>query len=154
MVRDRASSYIWVKRFLLEPLVNMTAHLTQIFNANGSCDSIRSDGGPTYRKGFKKFLRAAGISHELEAAYASSSNGNIENAIKLVKSILVKTQARTDLKIQVVLANFNALSRSDGASPASLLPTSSEGSWHICCLPSILGPQGGKDEGPEEAGRG
>ena len=56
----------------------------------------------------------------MEAAYASSSNGAIENAVKLTKSILTKSKARTDSQIQAVVANFNAIARSDGASPASL----------------------------------
>ena len=32
-VRDRASSYIWVKRFPSETLANIVTHLTEIFNS-------------------------------------------------------------------------------------------------------------------------
>merc|ERR1712105_446659 len=120
VVRDRASSYIWVKRFPSESLANTVSHLTEIFNHNGPPTSVRSDGGSTYRKGFRKYLKAGGIRHKLEAAYASSSNGAAENAVKLVKSILTKSRARTDAQIQAVIANFNAIARSDGASSASL----------------------------------
>merc|ERR1712105_143103 len=120
IVRDRASSYIWVKRYASETLANTISHLTEIFNNHGPCDSVRSDGGPTYCRGFRKFLKNSGIQHELEAAYASSSNGAIENTVKLMKGILTKSKARTDSQIQAVIANFNAITRSDGASPASL----------------------------------
>ena len=88
IVRDRATSFIFTRRFPTESLANTTAHLQQIFMANGLANSIRTDGGPTYRKGFSRFLKQMGSVHQLEAAYASSSNGFIENSVTLVKQIL------------------------------------------------------------------
>ena len=87
------------------------------FQLLGWPKTIRSDGGPRYRKEFDEFCEENDIEHELSSPYNPQSNGL---AVINAKQLLTKCK-EDESSFQAALADWRNIPRADKSSPAQLM---------------------------------
>ncbi len=132
-VVDRASGFVWCKK--MKPVTkNVTDFLEDLFIEHGCATSLRSDGGPQFRKTFGRWCAEMGVNHELSSAYNPESNGLSEASVKRLKHLYLKTNNAREFK--VALVQMNAMEREDGSSPSTIF----QKGVVRCQLPSLRIP--------------
>lgn len=91
-------------------------HIKTLFSRYGRCDRIRTDGGPQFQRKFKQFANEYNFSHIPSSPYYSQSNGEVESAVKVAKSLIDKNEDILD-----ALLEYRSTPLSNGYSPAELL---------------------------------
>lgn len=66
------------------------SNLKQLFSRYGIPEVVRSDNGPQFQSEFKKFASEYDFKHITSSPYFARSNGCIEAAVKIAKSLLKK----------------------------------------------------------------
>ena len=62
--------------------------LRQWFYSYGSCNVVRSDGGPAFKETFNKEMDRMGVKHVLSSSYHPQSNGGAERVVKSLQEVL------------------------------------------------------------------
>ncbi len=98
---------------------SVTSALSAWFNEWGWPASIRTDGGPQFRKSFTEFCEEHSVLHETSSPHNPRSNGLAESAVKNMKFLLKKTIERKE-DFEAALLEWRNVPREDGVSPAQL----------------------------------
>ncbi|CAL1672014.1 unnamed protein product [Lasius platythorax] len=88
----------------------------KIFARFGVPEVVRTDNGPQYRDEFKRFAEKWQFELVTSSPYHSRSNGQVEAAVKIAKSILLKKE-----KVEQGLLVYRATPLETGYSPAELM---------------------------------
>lgn len=88
----------------------------EIFARYGIPDEVRSDNGPQFRGEFGKFAKNYGFKHVTSSPYYPQSNGQAENAVKIAKKILLKSD-----DINLGLLAYRTTPLENGFSPAEMM---------------------------------
>jgi len=92
-------------------------NLKEVFARHGIPEQIRSDIGPQYSSAeFAQFVKDWGVKHTTSSPKFSSSNGEVERAVKTVKGLLKK-----DGDHMKALLSYRSTPLACGYSPAELL---------------------------------
>lgn len=123
--------------FEIFALVNMTEsviidNLKQVFSRFGICDTLRSDNGPQFKGKFQEFAKEFNFIHETSSPYYSQSNGAVEAAVKIAKSLIKKNK-----DLNVALLSYRTTPLENGFTPAELMLGRKIKS-HLPVLPSLL----------------
>ena len=130
---DRFSGFVMCS----DPLRSTTSEkiialLDSWFQILGYPKTIRTDGGPQYRKPFSDYCDLKNIKHEVSSPYNPKSNGLAENAVKSAKHLLIKcNNDKTDF--QQALSFWRNVPRQSLPSPAEML----FGRRQKSCLPTL-----------------
>ena len=116
---DRYSGMLWCDKLTQTTTTSVTKLLEGWMLDFGYPTYIRTDGGPQFRGPFKDWCNLKNIIHEVSSPYHTQSNGHAEQAVKMAKLILKKTDANLRLFREHLFAWRNA-PRADGFSPADL----------------------------------
>ena len=117
---DQWSGYPLFERLSSTTSASVISQLKRWFNTLGWPRIIRSDGGPQFRGDFLDFCRTNNVVHELSSPYNPSANGLAESAVKIVKSILVKSLGKGG-DVQRALYEWRNAPRQHGYSPSQLM---------------------------------
>ena len=97
--------------------------LQQYFSMLGKPLKFRSDGGSQFDcLEMRNFLKEYGIEHGQSSPYNPQSNGHAERNVKIVKELLMKTDADVNAKSFLDgIAQIRNTPRTDGISPAQVV---------------------------------
>ncbi|KAJ3661862.1 hypothetical protein Zmor_006241 [Zophobas morio] len=109
------------------------AKLKTLFSRFGIPEIVRSDNGPQFQSEFKKFAYDYDFHHITSSPYFPQSNGCIEAAVKIAKSLIKKNPGGLDL----ALLAYRTTPLDCGYSPSELLMNRKLRS-HLPILPSQL----------------
>jgi hypothetical protein len=115
---DRYSGFPCAARLRRTATADVTKVLLRWFLDWGFPRTIRTDGGPQFRREFGQFCDKWSIEHETSSPYNPQSNGLAEAAVKNVKRLIKKTS--TEDEFFHSLFAFRNVPRADGFSPAQL----------------------------------
>lgn len=134
IVTDYYSRYFEI--YKLESLTDLTIieKLKKYFATFGICSVLRTDNGPQFDSyNFKQFCKDFNIVHNSNSPYFSQSNGAIEAAVKVAKSILYKNKD----KFCEALLSYRSTPLENGFSPAELM-MGRKIKTHLPILPALL----------------
>ena len=116
---DRFSGNCWVQPLKSTTTSTITDTLTNWFLDLGIPSSIRTDGGPQFRRDFREYCEKLDIKREKSSAYYAQSNGLAESAVKNMKRLLKKCQGSfTEFKRALLV--WRNTPKDYGFSPAEL----------------------------------
>jgi len=110
---------IWCDRLKRTDTASVTSLLDKWMLDFGYPCSIRTDGGPQFRTAFKEWCKAKNIIHEVSSPYNPQSNGHAENAVKIAKYLMKKTNSNL-ANFKEALFAWRNMPRADGFSPSDL----------------------------------
>ncbi|XP_061132648.1 uncharacterized protein K02A2.6-like [Syngnathus typhle] len=112
-------------------------HCKSIFARHGIPEVVRSDNGPQFAsEEFRRFARMWGFSHVTSSPHFPQSNGEVERAIRTVKSLLKKSSDP-----YLALMAYRAAPLANGCSPTELL-MGRKIRTTVPVIPSQLDPKG------------
>ena len=136
--RDRYSGYIWADKVTNITSDTMIKTLDQIFMSYGYPIHFCSDNATSYTsEKFKQWASSHDINLITGSPFKSSTQGLIESANRIVRSLLNKSKNFSEFRVNIF--GFNCTPRSDDSrySPAELL-LGRKIKGHLPCLPSTL----------------
>ena len=116
---DRYSSFPFVTKVVRMTTEETIEKLEDIFNVVGWPESIRSDGGPAFRKEFGEWCKSKGIKWELSSSYYARSNGSCEVRIGTSKKCMIKCMEEGE-DVDRALSNYRNMPAKDGHTPSSM----------------------------------
>ena len=100
----------------------MIPKLKSHFARYGIPEEIYSDNGPPFQsKEFEAFTHKYNIDHTTSSPYYPKSNGKVENAVKTIKSLMIKAKNANSDPYLALLDFRNTLTEGLNSSPAQLL---------------------------------
>lgn len=119
---DYFSNFIEVDLLTKTTSTQVISILKKHFARYGIPQVIISDGGPQFTsQEFKEFVKEWGISHKTSSPMHQRENGKAESAVKIMKTLLLKTFKEKGDPYIAMLEQRNTPRQDTGLSPAQLL---------------------------------
>ena len=135
LVSDYFSRYVEVAKLSRTTSPDIVVHLKSMFARHGIPDQVLSDNGPQFSaSSFAKFAEEYGFTHITTSPKYPQANGQVEQAVQTVKSMLKKA---TD-PYQALMA-YRATPLESGLRPAELL-MGRKIRTRVPTLPTLLEP--------------
>ena len=133
---DYYSNFIEIDSLTMMTSVHIVTLLKKHCARYGIPRIIVSDGGPQFTsQKFNSFVEDWGITHVTSSPMHQRANGKAESAVKIMKSLLVKTHKEGGDTYEAMLEQRNTPRRDTGLSPAEMMFNRRTRSF----LPSISG---------------
>ena len=116
---DRATGFLQTKRTKDQTTDSAIMALKEWSYTYGKMMTIRSDGGPCFRKSFTEAMKEEGIDHKTSSSYNPESNSNAERGVRSLKHVLKRNKKLSDLQIKELVFAINSHKQREGTgSPA------------------------------------
>ena len=120
-VVDYYSQYIEISTLYSTTSKAIINHVKSIFSRHGTPVQVISDNGPQFSsQEFKEFAKAWDFDHKTSSPHYPASNGQAENAVKIMKD-MIKKVASSGEDIYQALQVYRSTPLEHGKSPAELL---------------------------------
>ena len=121
VMKDGYSGFLFVDKLTKLTTAHVLSKIEKHFNVFGIPNTIRSDGGPQFRKEFDEFCADLRITHEQSSPYHPRSNGLAESAVKSAKRLLQKSHEKFDIFQRNLLEYHNVPREDTKLSPAAMI---------------------------------
>ena len=122
VLADLYSEYIEIKKLRALSTSTLIEQLKHVFAIQGIPVSLISDNGPNYASvEFSKFAKAWDLQHLTSSPHHHKANGKAESAVKIMKSIITKTNKEGADVWKAIIEWRNSLTPSQGSSPVQRL---------------------------------
>lgn len=119
---DYYSNFIEVDYLAVTSTKQIVTKLKSHFSRYGTPRQLMSDQGPQFKsQEFKQFMTEWGINHVMSSPYHHQSNGKAEAAVKIIKTMMKKTNENQEDQNIALLELRNTPRQDTGLSPAKMM---------------------------------